>query len=193
MALISRHRADSRSLRSVPFVFVFAFLFALAMDTRALGQIDIQGAAQMPEAEVEGKLSASHPAVYYAYAKPLFTQGRKDDAVFWFYVGQLRYRLYLLANPQLPRDGDPAVMASLNATVGQSINDWAGGDPKSWAAAMERALRWDANNDNGFTSKSTQEKQWRETRAGLAALRDQIIRDEAKIRAERERRGLSNR
>lgn len=191
MALISRERADNRCLRSVP--FVFAFLFALAMGTRALGQIDIQGAAQLPEAEVEGKLSASHPAVYYAFAKRLFAQGRKDDAVFWFYLGQLRYRFYLLANPQLPRDGDPAVMTSLNATVGQSINEWAGGDPKSWAAAMERALRWDANNDNGFTSKSAQEKQWRETRAGLAALRDQIIRDEAKIRAERERRGLSNR
>jgi hypothetical protein len=191
MALISRHRAERRRLRSVP--FVFAVCFALAMGTRALGQIDIQGAAQLPEAEVEAKLPASHPAMYYAYAKRLFAQARKNDAVFWFYVGQLRYRFYLLANPQLPRDGDPAVMASLNATVGQSINEWAGGDPKRWAAAMERALQWDANNDNGLTSKTAQEKQWRETRAGLAALRDQVIRDEARIRAEREKHGLSNR
>ena len=142
MALISRHRAGIRRLRSMP--FAMAVCLALAMGTRALAQIDIQGAAQLPEAEVEGKISASHPAVYYAYAKRLFAQGRKDDAVFWFYVGQLRYRFYLLANPQLPRDGDPAVMASLNATIGQSINEWAGGDPKSWAADIERALQWDA-------------------------------------------------
>jgi len=191
MALISHDRADRRHLRSVP--FVLALLFALAMAPRVLGQIDIEAAAQLPEAEVEGKLSASHPAAYYAYAKRLFVQGRKNDAVFWFYVGQLRYRFYLLANPQLPRDGDPAVMGSLDATIGQSINEWAGGDPKSWGAAMDRALQWDANNDNGFTSKTAQEKRWRETRAGLAALRDQVIREEAKIRAEREKRGLSNR
>jgi hypothetical protein len=158
-----------------------------------LAQIDIQGAGELPDAEVETKLPASHPASYYAYAKRLFAQGRKDDAVFWFYVGQLRYRFYLLANPQLPRDGDPAVMASLNATIGQSINEWAGGDPKSWAANMERALQWDAKNDNGFTSKTANERQWKEIRAGLVALQDQVIRDEAKIRAEREKRGLSSR
>ena len=191
MALISRDRADRRRLRSV--FFVFALLFALAMGTRALGQIDILGAAQRPEAEVEAKLPASHPALYYAYAKRMFTQGRKDDAVFWFYIGQLRYRFYLLATPQLSPDGDPALMASLNATVGQAINEWAGGDPKSWAQQMERALQWDAEKENGFTSKSTNEQQWREIRGGLAALRDQVIRDEAKIRAEREKRGLSNR
>jgi hypothetical protein len=173
------------------FAITFYFVFALA--ARAQAQIDIQGAAQLPEAEVELKLPASHPAVYYAYAKRLFTQGRKDDAVFWFYVGQLRYRFYLLANPQLAPDGDAALMASLNATIGQPINEWAGGDPKSWAANMDRALQWDSRNDNGFTSKTAKESQWREIRAGLAALRDQVLRDEAKIRAEREKRSLDNR
>lgn len=146
-----------------------------------------------PYAEVEAALPREHPAAYYAYAARLFHEGRGDDAVFWFYAGQLRYRFHLLSNPNLPADQDPAAMASLNAMVGQYINEYAGGDPTSWVAQIDRILEWDAKTDNGFTSKQAHKAEWDKIRTGLVALRDMVERDADKIREQRAEAGLPNR
>src|ERR1035437_1868698 len=125
-------------------------------------------------AKIEAALPNQHPSVYYGYADRLFHQGKKDDAVFWFYVGQLRYRFYLKANPNLDPSGDPAGFGLLNAIIGQSINGYAGGSVKGWVKAIDRALQWDAEVPNGFTSKEKFAAIYEETRAGLKKLRDQL-------------------
>ena len=144
-------------------------------------------------AEVEARLPSEHPAAYYTYALRLFREGRKDDAVFWFYAGQLRFRFHLNANPNIPLDRDPALMASLNSTVGQVINEYAGGDSKTFVAQIERVLKWDAETGNDFTSKDKYKTQWQEVRSGLSSLRAMIERDADKMRQQREEAGLPNR
>jgi len=146
----------------------------------------------MTSAEVEAALPGKHPAAYYIYAQRLFSEGRKDDAVFWAYAGQLRYRFHLSANPALSADGDPAVFASLHWTVGQTINGYAGGDTKMWVTQIDRVLSWDEETSNGFTSKEKYKMQWQETRSGLLSLRQTIIRDAENIRLQREAVGLPN-
>src|SRR5215212_9300237 len=54
-------------------------------------------APQSPQQLMAG-IERKHPAVFYMLAKKLFEAGEKDEAVFWFYAGQLRYRAYLQAN-----------------------------------------------------------------------------------------------
>jgi len=34
---------------------------------------------------------------------------------------------------------------SLSATVGKTINEYAGGNVKDWVKAIDRALKWDAD------------------------------------------------
>lgn len=148
---------------------------------------------KLPAAKVEARLPDEHPAAFYLYAVRLFGEGRKGDAVFWFYVGQLRFRFHLAANPGLPAGGDPALMAALNSTVGGTVNEYAGGNPRTWAAEIDRALRWDAGTGNGFTSKERHAKEWQEIRSGLSSLRATIERDADKIRRQREAAGLENR
>lgn len=138
-------------------------------------------------AEVEAALPSAHPAFYYAYALRLFEENRKDDAVFWFYAGQIRHRFHLSANPDLPPDGDPALLASLLQVAGEQINEYAGGDPSMWVAEIERALKWDAETRNGFTSKERFAKQWEGVRAGLLELKAWIAQNADRIRQERER------
>ncbi|MFL6546316.1 MAG: hypothetical protein ACJ8LM_14185 [Candidatus Udaeobacter sp.] len=41
--------------------------------------------------------------------------------------------------------GDPALFSSLSATVGKTINEYAGGNVKDWVKAIDRALKWDAD------------------------------------------------
>lgn len=82
----------------------------------------------------------------------------KQEALFWFYVGHLRYRYYLAANPNLPRDGEPALFASLSEVVGHPINEFAGGKPDVWIAEINRALEWDAAHDNNLIRRTNRRK-----------------------------------
>ena len=140
--------------------------------------------------EIERALPNEHPSTYYLYAARLWGEGHRDDAVFWLYAGQLRFRFHLLANPNLPRSGDPALIASLQATIGEPINLFVGGDLKNWRGQIARVLAWDEKTVNGFTSKTTHAKILAETRAGLEKLSDHIEKNADTIRAQREQEGI---
>ncbi|WP_166345835.1 hypothetical protein [Phytoactinopolyspora limicola] len=135
----------------------------------------------------------AHPAAYYQHAARLFEDGHKDDAVFWFYAGQLRFRFHLMANPDLPRDEDPALFAALSQSVGAPLNLYAVGDVDALVAQIDAVLEWDTTTPNNFTSREDHRTEWENVRGGLTALRDTFLRDADAIRAERTRRGLENR
>lgn len=138
-------------------------------------------------------IPAQHPSFYYVLAARLFAADRKDEAVFWFYAGQLRYRIRLACHPDLPPGAEPALFASLQETVGTQINEHAGADPDAWAAAMQRALDWDERMANGFEPKAACAAQITDQRGGLATLIDYVRRNKDQIRTERAARGLPNR
>ena len=48
--------------------------------------------------QLKNGIENRHPSSLYILAEKLFAGGKKDEAVFWFYAGQLRYRVYLLVN-----------------------------------------------------------------------------------------------
>lgn len=127
-----------------------------------------------PAAEVERQLPQAHPSAYFIYAGRTWDEGRRDDAVFWFYLGQLRFRFHLAAHPSLEPIGDPALFASLVATIGPPINRYAATDLPNWKKQIARALQWDEATPNLFTSKQTFHKAWQEIRAGLVKLRDDL-------------------
>lgn len=143
--------------------------------------------------DTDDSLAKKHPSELYLHAKQLFETGHKDEAVTWFYVGQLRWRYHLLAHPELPPDGEPAAMDALNATLGQAINEWAGGSPKDWRAAISKALAWDAAHPNPTTPKAQYADQWQQVRAGLMQLDGYLRDNENQIRTERQAHGLENR
>jgi len=134
-----------------------------------------------------------HPAFYYILASRLFAANRKDEAVFWFYAGQLRYRIRLACHPDLPPGTEPALLASLQEEVGRPINEYVGADPDAWAAAIERARDWDAQTRNGYEPKAPCEAQIADQHGGMTALIAQIRANRDQIRAERRANGLPNR
>jgi hypothetical protein len=50
---------------------------------------------QTPGAEPEKRIVDKHPLAYLFYAQKLWSAGRGTEAVFWYDVGQLRYRFHL--------------------------------------------------------------------------------------------------
>lgn len=172
---------------------ILKILCLVGVCTTARAALSPDDVKKLAPTEIEAALPNEHPSSLYGYAWRLFGDGKKDEAVFWFYVGQLRYRIYLEAMPAVDPSGDPALFASLNATIGQTINEYAGGDPKQWATQIEKALKWDDEHVNGLAPKEKFKEVHSSIRSGLDKLKKQIEDSVDKIREERKTRGLENR
>jgi len=146
----------------------------------------------MSPEQIEKGIEKQHPAAYYILAEKLLASGQKDEAVFWFYAGQLRFRFHIAANPNLTPSGDPALLASFNEVLGVPINQYAYGNLKALHATIDRVLAWDKDTPNGFTSKEKNAPAWNATREGLVKLRDHNDQNADTIRRQREANGLPN-
>jgi hypothetical protein len=147
----------------------------------------------MTAEELRADIERRHPADYYRLAGMLFAQDRKRDAAFYFYLGQLRYRFHLAANPNLRKGEDEALFASLSEALGSRINEWAFGDLRQLIITFDKVLDWDDFHENGFTSKAEHEARWNDTREGLFKLCEHVRLNLDQIRAERTKNGLENR
>jgi hypothetical protein len=81
-----------------------------------------------------------NPAVLYALASSLFKAGRKDEAIFWFYAGQLRARSDV--NKSLDKSAAQGV-GVLNQTFGGQINQYAFTNISKLTETIEKVVNWD--------------------------------------------------
>jgi hypothetical protein len=167
---------------------VLAVLSLLALLGSALYA---QGSARTPPEAAT--LAGQHPAEYYRRASSLFGNGRRDDAVFIFYLGQLRYRAHLLARRDLKPDGDPALFASLSEVVGRPLNEYAFGDVSGLANIIDAVLAYDTANPDRFTPPMQFPNVYVSVRDGLNKMKAQLLKDADQIRATRRKNGLENR
>ncbi|MES2694430.1 MAG: hypothetical protein V4773_13215 [Verrucomicrobiota bacterium] len=80
------------------------------------------------------------PPVLYALASMLFEAGRKDEAVFWFYAGQVRGRFDATICADKTAGSGIGV---LNQQFGPPINEYAGKDPQKLKKIVQRVIKWD--------------------------------------------------
>lgn len=110
-------------------------------DALDLAPMQIRGGDGAVLASFREAAACHHWITFYFAAESLFNAGERDEAVRWFYVGQLRGRTVA----SLDRDGATAMAVdALQHAVGQPLNEYAGGDLQNWIAAVDWALAWDA-------------------------------------------------
>jgi hypothetical protein len=81
-----------------------------------------------------------NPSVLYTLSSVLFNQGKKDEAVFWFYAGQLRGRI----DAAICADKSArAAIDTLNQRFGPPINHYALTNISLMTNAIERVLTWE--------------------------------------------------
>lgn len=179
-----------RSLLATALLVVVATAGATPLTQQAIESVPDR---KLPSKALEADLPDSHPMAYFLYAAKLFKAGKQDPATLWYYVGQIRFKQYLLAHPDLPATGDPALFESARKAYGPAITDWAGGNIRIWLQMIRNALTWDADNPNNFTSKETFAAQLEQARAEVSDTYDTIKRTESAIKADRAARGLMDR
>ena len=168
-----------------------ALLLSLALSLLKASAID---PSTLSIDQLKNGIENQHPAYFYYLAKKLFTANQKDDAVFWFYAGQLRYRVYLAVNKdKLDPSGDPAVFSALSEEVGRPINEYAFGDIPQLAKTIDAVIAWDQSHDNSLTPRPKYKSQYDQIVSGLTQMRDQIVQQADSIRKTRTANGLQNR
>ncbi len=148
---------------------------------------------QQSREAIAAGLNGQHPAAYYTMALTMFRAGRQDDAVFIFYLGQLRFRTHLAARPGLKPDGDPALFGSLSEVVGRPLNEWAFGDMPALLQTLDAVVAYDQRNSDRFTSPTEFPEAHRSTRDGMRGFRRQMEAQASEIRRQRQQNGLENR
>ena len=166
--------------------------FALAVPASSAREIgeEVWELVSLPPAALSKAMVDKHPGVQLVFAQELFKLGRKDEAVFWFYVGQLRFRSFLASKPGQDPSGAPAAFSALFQTIGPPINQYAFGDIPALAATIERVLAWDSEHADPLTPKGPERDQ---VRAGLQRMKADMLARQDEIRAQRKERGLENR
>jgi hypothetical protein len=144
-------------------------------------------------AGVASELAGKHPAEYYQRAQAMFQAGQREEAIFIFYLGQLRYRAHLAARPELPKSGDPALFGSLTEVVGRPLNQWGFGDLPMMDATLKSVAAYDIANPDTFTPPAQFPAAWQQQRAGIERLRQHMLANADKMRADRTANGLENR
>ncbi len=172
------------------FLAGFACAFTVAAAGLTVAQTQTAASAA-PEATV---LNGQHPAAYYQKAIEVFQAGRRDDAVFLFYLGQLRFRTHLAARRgKLKPDADAAVFSSFSEVVGRPINVYAFGDISALARTIDAVLAFDRANPDRFTPPGEFPQAHANIRKGLVSMRAQVLQQADSIRAQRRKNGLENR
>jgi hypothetical protein len=142
-------------------------------------------AAKEPLDDLVKDVEHQHPAAMFILAKRLFDAGRRDEAVFWFYEGQLRWRsLIRNANPsgQPIFNGEQDHFDVLFSDVGPDINHYAFGDIPALRRAIAAVLDWDAAHADDFTPHGSAKDASRE---GLQKFSDYLLAHQDEITKKR--------
>ncbi|WP_419536375.1 hypothetical protein [Endozoicomonas sp.] len=142
-----------RIITSLLFLLFSCFAFSENIQIKAAGEfanIDVQEQNEILGKILKGDRDAIelvvkdprnyNPVVLYGLSASLFNNGEKDDAAFWFYVGQLRGRSD--ANKSLDISARQAI-AMLNQRFGVAINQYVMQDLPKLKEIVAKAVSFD--------------------------------------------------
>jgi hypothetical protein len=101
-------------------------------------------------AKIEQEPDQYIPPVLYLISSFLFEEGKRDDAAFWFYAGQLRARYD--ANRCTNETAESAVR-SLNHEFGGPINRYEISDPSKLETLIAKVVDWDRKTPHNYDQR----------------------------------------
>lgn len=110
----------------------------------------------------------------------LLLHGRKDEAVFWFYAAQLRFRYQAAI-----KGGDYGqVLSVMLMTVGPSINNYAFQDTIKLSNTLDRVLEWDIATPNPLRQLARSpemEARLKNVYSGMADLKAKLVAEKSAL------------
>lgn len=129
----------------------------------------------MSIAELKKEAELIHPVGFYILANKLFKEGERDESIFWFYVGSIRYRYFLSSINDDPFHPENDLFGKVQFEIGGVILDYAGGNPEFWAQQVEKANKWDSDSLNFFYFKRNNPKALAEIKESVVELQQKLL------------------
>lgn len=101
----------------------------------------------------------THPIAMWLLAKRLYDADRRDEAVFWFYLGQLRWRACL---HQTPSCGGREQYGRLFETIGPDLNTHGFRSLAALQSTVDAVLTWDESHPDGFATDAAIKEEQRQ-------------------------------
>lgn len=170
------------------------YVAALGLAVMALA---VPASAQTSALDAAKALAArhleDHPLALWKEALSQWEAGASAESTFLFYLGQLRWRRYLQAYPDLPPDQDAALFGSLHSGFGPLVNEWAFGDIDALLVKLRAVLTFDSEQPDPAVPRAEFADLHSAERAGFIRFIASIEAEADDIRAARAARGLPNR
>jgi len=122
-----------------------------------------------------------HPVGFYLLAQKLFKENKKDESIFWFYVGSIRYRYLLSSVEDDPFEPENELFGKVQFEIGGTILDYAGGNPVFWAQQIEKANKWDTERLNFYYPKKNNPEALAEIKSGMRQLQQKLLDEKEDI------------
>jgi hypothetical protein len=122
--------------------------------------------------------TSAEPLLLMAAAHSLYGAERKDDAVFWFYAGQLRARY----NPKLK--GENSQLIAIFTMAGEAINAHAQKNIAAMDKTIARVLKWDEETFSAWAKANEYEPE--KLAADRSKAREGLVGMMAKLKGDRE-------
>lgn len=162
-------------------------------DTDAIARcIGIVSAEDMPLDQLQTRMVWRHPVDFYTIAMRLLEADRGDEAAFWFYAGQLRWRTRLSCVEDIEPAGEKALFGAMNYQVGNAVNGYIGGYPSRWSQTIRDVAIWDKAPGNAYDYGQDCTAANATQRSGMLGLADRIDATRDDIMEQRAANGLPN-
>ncbi|MBI3437937.1 MAG: hypothetical protein HY054_04685 [Proteobacteria bacterium] len=143
-------------------------LGATGAQAQTLGSNDVAIARELPVDDLIRTLDQgrTHPITMLLLAKRLYDLDRRDEAVFWFYAGQLRWRACLRQNPSC---GGSEQFGRLFETIGPDLNQHGFRTLAALQSTVNAVLAWDESHPDPFTTDPATKEQQRQGMRDMVA------------------------
>jgi len=120
------------------------------------GAIHPSDAGKLSLKELKENIIKLHPISIYNLSIGIFNKepNKKEEALFWYYVGALRYRIRLeVIGSYDDRDPEMFYFNKIEFEYKPILLEWAKDDINKWINSIKKAIEWNKNNDNYYTDR----------------------------------------
>ena len=157
-------------------------------------KIPIEESSKYNIEELEKGACKIHPVSIFKLSGELWKEDKKEEALMWYYIGSLRYRIRLESIEGTDEyEGESYYFEKMEFETKPIFLEWAGGNPLQWAEQINKAIEWDERNLNRYTSKSEYIEIYNSNIESMKKLVESLEDKSDDILSQRKEQGLENR
>ena len=157
-------------------------------------EIPVEVSSKYTIEELKKEAFKIHPVSIFKLSGELWKEDNKEEALMWYYIGVLRYRIRLESIEGTDEyEGEFHYFEKMEFETKPVFLEWAGGNPIQWAEQIKKAIDWDKMNVNIYTSKKEHIEIYNSNIGSMNKLIEILEETSDDILSQRKEQGLENR